>query len=66
MFFSKNGCGNTVLSNLLIFHITGYQIGRPLIAGVVQALDNNTGAIQRTSVDLWKPGNISHLLPDYY
>ncbi|XP_075882100.1 tectonic-2 [Nelusetta ayraudi] len=35
----------------------GYQIGRPLIAGVVQALGNNTDVIQRTSIELWKPGD---------
>lgn len=39
-------------------HTAGYQIGRPLIAGVVQALGNNTDVIQRTSIDLWKPGNL--------
>ncbi|XP_019130650.2 tectonic-2 [Larimichthys crocea] len=33
----------------------GYQVGRPVIAGTVDTLDNNTGSIQRTSVNLWKP-----------
>lgn len=33
----------------------GYQVGRPVIAGIVDTLDNNTGSVQRTSVNLWKP-----------
>uniref|UniRef100_UPI0037E936C1 tectonic-2 n=1 Tax=Semicossyphus pulcher TaxID=241346 RepID=UPI0037E936C1 len=33
----------------------GYQVGRPVIAGIVDFLDNNTGSIQRTSISLWKP-----------
>ncbi|TMS03546.1 Tectonic-2 [Larimichthys crocea] len=33
----------------------GYQVGRPVIAGTVDTLDNNTGSIQRTSINLWKP-----------
>lgn len=33
----------------------GYQVGRPVIAGIVEALDNNTGLIKRTSVNVWKP-----------
>ncbi|XP_070759835.1 tectonic-2 [Enoplosus armatus] len=33
----------------------GYQVGRPVIAGNVDTLDNNTGSIQRTSINLWKP-----------
>ncbi|GAA6224742.1 tectonic-2 [Lates japonicus] len=33
----------------------GYQVGRPVIAGIVDTLDNNTGSIQRTSINLWKP-----------
>lgn len=45
---------NTVVD----IHTAGYQIGRPLIAGVVQALGNNTDVIKRTSIDLWKPGNL--------
>lgn len=38
-------------------YMAGYQIGRPLLAGVVQALGNDTDVIQRTSIDLWKTGN---------
>ncbi|XP_070820082.1 tectonic-2 [Chaetodon trifascialis] len=33
----------------------GYQVGRPVIAGIVDTLDNDTGSIQRTSINLWKP-----------
>ncbi|XP_070690149.1 tectonic-2 [Pempheris klunzingeri] len=33
----------------------GYQVGRPVIAGMEDTLDNNTGLIQRTSINLWKP-----------
>ncbi|KAM7018134.1 tectonic-2 [Tautogolabrus adspersus] len=33
----------------------GYQVGRPVITGIVDTLDNNTGSIQRTSISLWKP-----------
>ncbi|XP_067466118.1 tectonic-2 isoform X1 [Thunnus thynnus] len=33
----------------------GYQVGRPVIAGIVDTRENNTGSIQRTSVNLWKP-----------
>ncbi|XP_074527283.1 tectonic-2 [Halichoeres trimaculatus] len=33
----------------------GYQVGRPVIAGIVDMLDNDTGPIQRTLVSLWKP-----------
>nr|XP_046243359.1 tectonic-2 [Scatophagus argus] len=33
----------------------GYQVGRPVIAGIVDTLDNYTGSIQRTSINLWKP-----------
>ncbi|KAK5932809.1 hypothetical protein CgunFtcFv8_004486 [Champsocephalus gunnari] len=33
----------------------GYQVGRPVIAGVVDTLDNNTGLVQRVSISLWKP-----------
>ncbi|XP_040010296.1 tectonic-2 isoform X2 [Xiphias gladius] len=32
----------------------GYQVGRPVIAGIVDTLDNDTG-LQRTSINLWKP-----------
>ncbi|XP_071389185.1 tectonic-2 isoform X2 [Centroberyx affinis] len=34
---------------------TGYQVGRPVIAGFVDTLENNTGSIERTSINLWKP-----------
>ncbi|XP_028270308.1 tectonic-2 [Parambassis ranga] len=33
----------------------GYQVGRPVIAGSMDTLDNSTGSIQRMSVNLWKP-----------
>ncbi|XP_034547872.1 tectonic-2 [Notolabrus celidotus] len=33
----------------------GYQVGRPVIAGDLDLLDNNTGSIQRTLINLWKP-----------
>ncbi|KAM7416660.1 hypothetical protein PAMA_018627 [Pampus argenteus] len=33
----------------------GYQVGRPVIAGIVDTLENNTGSIQRTSINLWQP-----------
>lgn len=33
--------------------MTGYQVRKPVIAGVV---DNNTESIQKTSFNIWKPG----------
>ncbi|KAF0033859.1 hypothetical protein F2P81_013925 [Scophthalmus maximus] len=33
----------------------GYQVGRPVIAGNEDTLDNNASSIQRTSINLWKP-----------
>ncbi|XP_054467434.1 tectonic-2 [Anoplopoma fimbria] len=33
----------------------GYQVGRPVIAGTLDTLDNNTGSVQRTSINVWKP-----------
>ncbi|KAM3610704.1 uncharacterized protein V6R79_007620 [Siganus canaliculatus] len=33
----------------------GYQVGRPVIAGIGDTSDNNTESIQRTSINLWKP-----------
>ncbi|XP_035514731.1 tectonic-2 [Morone saxatilis] len=33
----------------------GYQVGRPVIGGIVDTLGNDTGTIQRTSINLWKP-----------
>ncbi|KAM9360664.1 tectonic-2 [Symphorus nematophorus] len=33
----------------------GYQVGRPVIAGIVDTLTNDTGSLQRTSINLWKP-----------
>ncbi|XP_068559232.1 tectonic-2 [Cebidichthys violaceus] len=33
----------------------GYQVGRPVIAGTLDMLDNNTGSVQRTSINVWKP-----------
>ncbi|KAM8760492.1 tectonic-2 isoform 1-T1 [Acanthopagrus schlegelii] len=33
----------------------GYQVGLPVIAGIVDMLENDTGSIQRTSINLWKP-----------
>ncbi|CAJ1068271.1 tectonic-2 [Xyrichtys novacula] len=33
----------------------GYQVGRPVIAGIMDILGNDTGSIQRTSISLWKP-----------
>lgn len=38
------------------FLMTGYQVGRPVVAGIVEALDSNKGLIKRTSVNVWKPG----------
>ncbi|XP_053276772.1 tectonic-2 isoform X1 [Pleuronectes platessa] len=32
----------------------GYQVGRPVIGGIMDIFDNNTGSIQRTSINLWK------------
>uniref|UniRef100_A0A3Q3XIK7 Uncharacterized protein n=1 Tax=Mola mola TaxID=94237 RepID=A0A3Q3XIK7_MOLML len=37
--------------------LNGYQVGRPVIAGIVQTSDNNTGAVQRESINLWKPSD---------
>uniref|UniRef100_A0A3B5MHP0 Tectonic family member 2 n=1 Tax=Xiphophorus couchianus TaxID=32473 RepID=A0A3B5MHP0_9TELE len=34
------------------FHMAGYQVGRPVIAGI---LVNNTELIQRTPINVWKP-----------
>ncbi|XP_047447852.1 tectonic-2 [Mugil cephalus] len=33
----------------------GYQVGRPVIAGILDTLGNNTGSVQRTSINIWKP-----------
>uniref|UniRef100_A0A671WEH5 Tectonic family member 2 n=1 Tax=Sparus aurata TaxID=8175 RepID=A0A671WEH5_SPAAU len=33
----------------------GYQVGLPVIAGIVDTLENDTGSIQRSSINLWKP-----------
>ncbi|XP_037339060.1 tectonic-2 [Pungitius pungitius] len=33
----------------------GYQVGRPVIAGTLDTWDNNTGSVQRTSLNVWKP-----------
>uniref|UniRef100_A0A3Q0RXH3 Tectonic family member 2 n=1 Tax=Amphilophus citrinellus TaxID=61819 RepID=A0A3Q0RXH3_AMPCI len=32
-----------------------YQVGKPVIAGIMETLDNSTGLIQRASVNVWKP-----------
>uniref|UniRef100_A0A3Q3LZ55 Tectonic family member 2 n=1 Tax=Labrus bergylta TaxID=56723 RepID=A0A3Q3LZ55_9LABR len=37
--------------------LNGYQVGRPVIAGVVDLLENTTGSIQRMSISLWKPSD---------
>lgn len=44
------------VGNTNIFEMTGYQVGLPVIAGVVDTLENDTGSIQRSSINLWKPG----------
>ncbi|XP_068166589.1 tectonic-2 [Antennarius striatus] len=33
----------------------GYQEERPVIGGIMDTLGNDTGSIQRTSINLWKP-----------
>ncbi|XP_037632636.1 tectonic-2 [Sebastes umbrosus] len=33
----------------------GYQVGRPVIAGMAETWDNNTASVQRMSINLWKP-----------
>ncbi|XP_029960700.1 tectonic-2 [Salarias fasciatus] len=33
----------------------GYQVERPVIAGIINTSDNNTGLMERTSVNFWKP-----------
>ncbi|KAF7665533.1 hypothetical protein LDENG_00140250 [Lucifuga dentata] len=33
----------------------GYQVGMPVIAGIMGTSENNTGSIQRTLINLWKP-----------
>ncbi|XP_059193375.1 tectonic-2 [Centropristis striata] len=38
----------------------GYQVGRPVIAGFVDTLDNDTDSVQRTSLNLWKPVSNGH------
>lgn len=40
--------------------MTGYQVGKPVIAGIMETVDNGTGLIQRTSVNVWKPGKTHH------
>lgn len=66
MSFSSNCCIHTC-GKLYEVHTvdginsTGYQIGRPLVAGVVQAQGNDTDVLQRSSIDLWKPGNVYFL-----
>ncbi|XP_029296014.1 LOW QUALITY PROTEIN: tectonic-2, partial [Cottoperca gobio] len=36
----------------------GYQVGRPVIAGIVDTLENDTGSVQRASINLWKPESV--------
>ena len=36
---------------------SGYQVGRPVIGGFMDTSENNTGFIERTSINIWKPGN---------
>lgn len=37
--------------------MAGYQVGKPVISGILlDSFDNHTGTIQRTSINLWKPG----------
>lgn len=38
--------------------MTGYQVGRPVIAGNYHNGTENTTIIQRTSVNLWKAGTL--------
>lgn len=33
----------------------GYQVGRPVIGGSLTTSENNTGAMQRTFINLWRP-----------
>ncbi|CAN9513217.1 unnamed protein product [Ophioblennius macclurei] len=33
----------------------GYQVGKPVIGGIMNVSDNNTDLIERTSVNLWQP-----------
>ncbi|KAM8885356.1 tectonic-2 isoform 2-T2 [Spinachia spinachia] len=33
----------------------GYQVGRPVIAGTLDTLDNYTSSVQRSSLNVWKP-----------
>ncbi|KAM6964966.1 tectonic-2 [Aplochiton taeniatus] len=35
----------------------GYQVGRPVIGGFLNTVDNDTEVIQRTSINLWRPVN---------
>uniref|UniRef100_A0A3B5AJM0 Tectonic family member 2 n=1 Tax=Stegastes partitus TaxID=144197 RepID=A0A3B5AJM0_9TELE len=35
--------------------LNGYQVGRPVIAGIEDISDNSTGLIQRSSINLWRP-----------
>lgn len=44
------------MGNTNIFEMTGYQVGLPVIAGVVDTLENDTGSVQRSSINLWEPG----------
>ncbi|XP_062307808.1 tectonic-2 [Osmerus eperlanus] len=33
----------------------GYQVGRPVIGGILDTFGNDTGAMQRTPIHLWRP-----------
>lgn len=37
--------------------MAGYQVGRPVIAGILDTVENNTGSVQRMPINLWKAGN---------
>lgn len=43
-------------SHLLLICFLGYQVGRPVIGGV---LDDATGAVGRAPISLWQGGNIA-------
>lgn len=62
-FFSLNFCDNTCGKLYKVqtsddVHLAGNQIGRPLVAGIVQVQDDNTDVVQRSSIELWKSGNL--------
>lgn len=57
MNFCYNTCGKLYKVHTVDdLHSAGYHIGRPVVAGAVQVEGDDTDVVQRSSIQLWKPG----------